>query len=452
MEKQDNNSSSNSEEGETIETNLKISDIKTNDTNKAYYSLYGSGSVEGEEKDVKNKNKKEEITLQSRPSVIERGLIESIKKMENVTKEKLELAEKINFKNNTDSLVETDEFGFFKNQPKKGKNNENINKTNNNEIKEVKHDTPMLSKEELLKVNARTEKWKDMLANYTKYQTTKKSKLKSRTRKGVPDNLRSQVWQLFAETDKLRKKNLFEDLDKEEMNKDDELVIIKDLDRTFPSCQLFKEKYGKGQRKLYHVLSNYSKYNKELGYVQGMGYLAAIFLLYMDEESSFYMLHSLIENYGFHGLYATGFPDLKKKFFVFLNLEKKYIPRIYNILKRDGVYISIYASEWFLCLFSKDLKPNVLVRIIDVFLNEGFKVIYRFALAFLKMKENKFISNKKGIFYAMNTMKQLFEDVEVEELFKVAFSFNLSRTHIAKYEKEYEENINNTNNEFIQQL
>ena len=52
----------------------------------------------------------------------------------------------------------------------------------------------------------------------------------------------------------------------------------------------------------------------------------------------------------------------------------------------------------------------------------------------------------------MNTIKQLFDDVEVEELFKVAFSFNLSRSHITKYEKEYEDNINNTNNEFIQQL
>ena len=68
------------------------------------------------------------------------------------------------------------------------------------------------------------------------------------------------------------------------------------------------------------------------------------------------------------------------------------------------------------------------------------------------MKENKFISNRKGIFYAMNTIKQLFDDVEVEELFKVAFSFNLSRSHITKNEKEYEDNINNTNNEFIQQL
>ena len=105
-----------------------------------------------------------------------------------------------------------------------------------------------------------------------------------------------------------------------------------------------------------------------------------------------------------------------------------------------------------MCLFSKDLKPGILVRIIDVFLYEGYKVIYRFALAFLKMKEKNFITNKKGIFYAMNTIKQLFDDVDVDELFKVAFSFSLSRSRIAKYENEYEENKNNPNNEFMKQL
>ena len=264
--------------------------------------------------------------------------------------------------------------------------------------------------------------------------------------------MRSIVWQLFAGTDKLKEKNLFENLNKQELDKDIEGVIIKDLDRTFPSCQLFKEKYGMGQRKLYRVLSNYSKYNKVLGYVQGMGYLAAIFLLYMDEESAFYMLHSLVKNYGFEGLYKEGFPDLKKKFYVLLNLEKKYIPKIYDIFKRDGVFISIYASQWLLCLFAKDLKPNILVRIFDVFLFEGFKVIYRFALAFLKLKEKEFISNKKGIFYSMNTIKLLFDNIDIDELFKVAFSFSLSRSHIKKYEEEYEQNKNNKDNEFVKQL
>ena len=445
MEKSNSNSSFDCEE-EKFDKNLKISDLNQNETNKVFYSIYDSGSIEGEEKDNKNQNDiniKEDIFKKRSPTIIEKDLIESVQKMENVTKENLELAEKIKFKNNTDRIIETDEFGFFKKDSNISDNNDNIT---------MKKDTNKLTKEQILTINARTEKWQDMLNNYQKYQTTKRAKLKSRTRKGIPDSLRSIVWQLFAGTDKLKEKNLFENLNKQELDKDIEGVIIKDLDRTFPSCQLFKEKYGMGQRKLYRVLSNYSKYNKVLGYVQGMGYLAAIFLLYMDEESAFYMLHSLVKNYGFEGLYKEGFPDLKKKFYVLLNLEKKYIPKIYDIFKRDGVFISIYASQWLLCLFAKDLKPNILVRIFDVFLFEGFKVIYRFALAFLKLKEKEFISNKKGIFYSMNTIKLLFDNIDIDELFKVAFSFSLSRSHIKKYEEEYEQNKNNKDNEFVKQL
>ena len=445
MEKSNSNSSFDCEE-EKFDKNLKISDLNQNETNKVFYSIYDSGSIEGEEKDNKNQNDiniKEDIFKKRSPTIIEKDLIESVQKMENVTKENLELAEKIKFKNNTDRIIETDEFGFLKKDSNISDNNDNII---------MKKDTNKLTKEQILTINARTEKWQDMLNNYQKYQTTKRAKLKSRTRKGIPDSLRSVVWQLFAGTDKLKEKNLFENLNKQELDKDIEGVIIKDLDRTFPSCQLFKEKYGMGQRKLYRVLSNYSKYNKVLGYVQGMGYLAAIFLLYMDEESAFYMLHSLVKNYGFEGLYKEGFPDLKKKFYVLLNLEKKYIPKIYDIFKRDGVFISIYASQWFLCLFAKDLKPNILVRIFDVFLFEGFKVIYRFALAFLKLKEKEFISNKKGIFYSMNTIKLLFDNIDIDELFKVAFSFSLSRSHIKKYEEEYEQNKNNKDNEFVKQL
>ena len=417
-----------------------------NDSSSSNGSEDMKENINNDNNNDNNKGKEEnKCNLHSTRSLIEKNLIESVSKMEGVTKEKLDLAEKINFKNNTDKLVETDEFGFLKSQDEKG------NENNNNNKGQKRSKDSKITKEELLKVNARTEKWQYMLEHYKTYQSIKRFKLKSRTRKGIPDNLRSYVWQLFAGKDKLVKKGLFEKLDKEPIDENSELSIIKDLDRTYPLCQLFKEKYGKGQRNLFRVLSNYSKYNKKIGYVQGLGYLAALFLIYMDEESAFYMLHAVIKNYEMEGLYLPGFPDLKKKFYVLLNLEKKFIPEIYNILKRDEALPSFYASEWFMCLFCKKVKPNILVRIIDVFLYEGYKVIYRFAIAFLKMKENDFIKNPNGIFYSSVTLKKLFENIEVEELFKEAFDLNLSKKHIAKFEEEYEENKDNPNNEFMKQ-
>lgn len=107
---------------------------------------------------------------------------------------------------------------------------------------------------------------------------------------------------------------MFNKISKEKLDEDTEETIIKDLDRTYPSCQLFTDKYGNGQRKLFKVLSCYSLYNKEIGYVQGMSFIVALFLIYMDEESTFFMLDSVMNKYEMKGIYLPGFPDLKKSF------------------------------------------------------------------------------------------------------------------------------------------
>ena len=219
------------------------------------------------------KEKEEEKEIKDNDKQIEDMLKISIKNKENPTSEKIKMAEEINFGSIPDKLITTDEYGFIKNQ----------NQSQNGEDNEKEKNA------EMLKINARLEKWQYMIQNYEEFKTKKFNKLKSRTRKGIPDSLRSYIWQLFAEKDKYYEKDIFKKLDSTKIKEDLELVIIKDLDRTFPNCQLFKDKYGNGQRKLYKVLSNYSKYNTSTGYVQGMGFIVAVFLTYMDEESSFFM-------------------------------------------------------------------------------------------------------------------------------------------------------------------
>jgi hypothetical protein len=391
------------------------------------------------EQEIQKMNEKFNKELR-KSNYIESKLITSIEKKENANRENLDLAGKINFKTIPDKIIETDEFGFLKKVERPGEtpyeNKDQENKTEKND---------------LLLINSRTEKWIYMLEHYDLFSTKKFSKLKQRTRKGIPDNLRSNVWQLFGEMKKYYKKDLFNKISKEKLDEDTEETIIKDLDRTYPSCQLFTDKYGNGQRKLFKVLSCYSLYNKEIGYVQGMSFIVALFLIYMDEESTFFMLDSVMNKYEMKGIYLPGFPDLKKKFYVLLNLEKKFLPKIYEVFKRDNILPSLYSSEWFLCLFTKDLKFKYVVRIFDVFLLEGFKVIYRFALAFLKLREKSFIQSN-GIMETMNALHETLDNVDVDTIFNVAFGFHLSKDQIKKYEAEYEKNKNNNNDEFMSQL
>ena len=416
-----------SEQSNSIKHNKKIEKIEEK-------------KEEQEEEEEEEEEEKEEMKKKVQ---IEQDLINSIQNKEIVTRERINLAESIQFRNEPDKLIFTDDYGFIENKNSKAKKKKELEENNalNRKKKSLKT---------LLRINARLEKWNYMIQNYEEFSTKRKVLLKSRTRKGIPDSLRGYVWQLFADKDKYYVKDLYQNLENEPIKEDLETVIIKDLDRTFPLCQFFREKYGNGQRKLYKVLLAYSKYNKNVGYVQGMGFLAAVFLIYMDEESSFYMLHSLMKKYKLEGLYYDNFPDLKKKCFVLLNMQKKYINKLYNIFQRDGIVPTMYASSWFISLFARTVDFNIAVRILDCFFLEGFKVIYRISLALFKLSENAFCSAKKG--ETLPLLYKVQENINVEELFKVAFGFHISRNYIKECEIEYEKVKNDKNNEYMAQL
>ena len=299
-----------------------------------------------------------------------------------------------------------------------------------------------------------------MISNYDSYKKNNYSKLKSRTRKGIPDCLRTKVWQIFANIKSLKKgnenyySNLVNNLSKEKdiLKKEDEDVIIRDLHRTFPKNFIFMDKLGLGQRALYRVLGAYSHYNKKTGYVQGMGFITALFLTYMNEESSFWMLHSMMINYEMIGFYLKDFPELRKVLYVFLSLLKKFVPNVYLQFKNFNIYPTMYASQWFFTYFASLFDFNIVVRIYDCILLEGFKIVYRIALGILKLNEKK-ILKFNHFEEVMNIFKDITKGIEVEELFKVSFDFSFSRKDIKKFEDEFHKKMkNNIDDEIIKQV
>ena len=363
---------------------------------------------------------------------IESQLIESIKNRENPTKERLEKAEEIDFKSIPDELIKTDEYGFVQ-----------------NETEEKPKD-----QKELLKLNARIEKWNDMIEHFNIYLTSKFSKLKERTRKGIPDSMRGIAWINIAGIKEFKKgkENLYKDLllnikNENFIEKKEEDVIIRDLHRTFPKSIIFSAKLGEGQRNLFKILMCTGSVNRTTGYVQGMGFLAALFLFYMDEENAFWMLNCLFKNYGLEEIYMKDFPGLRKRFYIFLKLMEKFMPKIYQKLIKFNVYPTMYASQWFFTCFSNCLSFNIVVRIFDCYLLEGEKIIYRVALALFKLKEN-YLLKAKSFETLMEGMKSITNEIkDPDKLLEIAFDFSLSREHIKNFEKEYLNLVKNNNDE-----
>jgi len=160
-----------------------------------------------------------------------------------------------------------------------------------------------------------------------------------------------------------------------------------------------------------------------------MGFITALMLTYMDEDSTFWMIHSLMYKYNMKDFYFKDFPGLERCFYVLVRLLKKHIPKIYELFKSKEIHPSMYASQWFITIFAVNFKFDVLVRIFDVFLLEKEKILYRIALAILKINEERLIAQKnfEDVLYQL---KFLFDNINVEDLFVKAFKFSISRDHI----------------------
>ncbi|KAK6024859.1 TBC domain protein, partial [Ostertagia ostertagi] len=186
---------------------------------------------------------------------------------------------------------------------------------------------------------------------------------------GVPDVLRGEVWRLLA------KVHLDPDLVgtyHRLLTQDcpSEQVILKDIHRTFPAHESFKEAGGEGQESLYKISKAYSLYDEEVSYCQGLSFLAASLLLHMSEEQAFCTLVKIMYDYQLRDLFKLGFDSLHLRFYQLSRLLEEYESSLASHLEHIGVETHMYASQWFLTLFTAKFPLQMVFFIIDLFLSE----------------------------------------------------------------------------------
>ena len=87
--------------------------------------------------------------------------------------------------------------------------------------------------------------------------------------------------------------------------------------------------------------------------------------------------------YGLRNLYLPSLPGLIISLLQFEKLIKIYLPFLYSHLINQGIEVQNFASEWFLSLFCYILPLNISLRVIDIFLIDGWKILHRAGLALL---------------------------------------------------------------------
>lgn len=249
--------------------------------------------------------------------------------------------------------------------------------------------------------------------------------LKKFIRKGVPPELRPKVWMAVSGAAKKSSTvphSYYTDLTSAVEGKSTAatLQIDQDLARTFPSHPWLDTPAGHAA--LRRMLVAYSFRDSQVGYCQGMNYVAALLLLVMkNEESAFWMLAVLLENILVKDCYSDDLSGCHVEQTVFKDLLEKHCPRLAAHLDHVGFDVSLVITEWFLCLFAKSLPSETVMRVWDVLFNEGARVLFRIALAFFKIKEDDLLS-KRNIGEIINTFHQTTRGLyDPDMLLKVAF-------------------------------
>uniref|UniRef100_A0A673NJE8 Death-associated protein kinase 2-like n=1 Tax=Sinocyclocheilus rhinocerous TaxID=307959 RepID=A0A673NJE8_9TELE len=241
-------------------------------------------------------------------------------------------------------------------------------------------------------------KWDNYLAITMNREMVRSPELKALMRSGVPHKHRSKVWSWCVNfhVKKIRDglpKDYYQNLLSMANEKPNPACkqIELDLLRTLPNNKHYASPDSDGIQKLRNVLLAFSWRNPDIGYCQGLNRLAAIALLYLDQEDAFWCLVAIVEVFMPRDYYTKTLLGSQVDQRVLKDLMFEKLPRLHAHFEHYKVDTSLITFNWFLVVFVDSVVSDILFKIWDAFLYEGPKIIFRFALALFKYKEEEFL-------------------------------------------------------------
>uniref|UniRef100_A0A8C5QYM6 Ecotropic viral integration site 5 n=1 Tax=Leptobrachium leishanense TaxID=445787 RepID=A0A8C5QYM6_9ANUR len=278
--------------------------------------------------------------------------------------------------------------------------------------------------------------WGRIVNEWEEVYKKKEKQIKELVRKGIPHHFRAIVWQLLCNAQNMPIKDQYCDLLK--MTSPCEKLIRRDIARTYPEHDFFKEKDSLGQEVLFNVMKAYSLVDREVGYCQGSAFIVGLLLMQMPEEEAFCVFVKLMQDYRLRELFKPSMAELGLCMYQFECMIQEQLPELYVHFQAQSFHTSMYASSWFLTIFLTSFPLPIATRIFDIFMSEGLEIVFRAGLAVLQMNQTELMQlDMEGMLQHFQRVIPHQFDSGPDKLIQVSYQVKYNAKKMKKLEKDY---------------
>ncbi|XP_058515170.1 ecotropic viral integration site 5 protein homolog isoform X3 [Ochotona princeps] len=278
--------------------------------------------------------------------------------------------------------------------------------------------------------------WGRIVNEWEDVRKKKEKQVKELVRKGIPHHFRAIVWQLLCSAQSMPIKDQYSELLK--MTSPCEKLIRRDIARTYPEHNFFKEKDSLGQEVLFNVMKAYSLVDREVGYCQGSAFIVGLLLMQMPEEEAFCVFFKLMQDYRLRELFKPSMAELGLCMYQFECMIQEHLPELFIHFQSQSFHTSMYASSWFLTIFLTTFPLPVATRIFDIFMSEGLEIVFRVGLALLQMNQAELMQlDMEGMLQHFQKVIPHQFDGGPDKLIQAAYQVKYNSKKMKKLEKEY---------------
>ncbi|KAK2567207.1 TBC1 domain family member 2B [Acropora cervicornis] len=274
--------------------------------------------------------------------------------------------------------------------------------------------------------NAHVRLWSDYIEGRqrdSKNRFFKERQMKVLLREGIPGPCRSEVWKsaIAQKVEPIRREKCLSSLSGYQLTVSDNQIKC-DLLRTMPNNEKFRCPDSDGVKKLSRILRAFCVHRPDISYLQGMNFIVAMCLLFMEEEDAFWGLVAVVECY-LHNYFDRSLSGALADQSVLKELLNESLPALHAHLKYYSVDVSAVTFNWFITIFIDAVPFETALWIWDCFVFEGRQVLFRIALGVLKVQQSALL--------------QLFCPLEIMQYMKRAARVTYDKDQLSK--SSYEE-------------